>query len=105
MADKPWKQFERTSAELFGGKRFWSNSGEDIDFEGPCTIGQCKLVKTMSLSALTKLAKSIEKAAKEKDKLGVVCVKLREGSGNPTPTLVVLTEESWRAFFTDKEGA
>ena len=102
---KAWKQFEADAAKLFGGARFWANSGERLDFEGtvlravdcnehekrcdPIQVhGQCKLVKTLSLEALTKLA--------EESGVDVVCVKVRRGSGKPSPALVVMTFENYR---------
>jgi hypothetical protein len=101
---KAWKAFEASAAALFNGKRFWANSGERLDFEGSvrCPMfatpdfamvdvkihGQCKLVKNLSLDALTKLAE-------EKD-VDVVCVKVRRGSGKASPMLVVFTEENYR---------
>jgi len=100
-----WKSFEASAAAIFNGKRFWANSGERLDFEGTilravdCTIhekrcdpiqihGQCKLVRTLSLEALTKLA--------EESGVDVVCVKVRRGSGKASPMLVVFTEENYR---------
>ena len=98
---KAWKAFEAAAAALFNGKRFWANSGERLDFEGELRgftseglvdsmkiRGQCKLVKTLSLEALTKLAE-------EKD-VDVVCVKVRRGAGKPSPMLVVFTEANYR---------
>jgi hypothetical protein len=96
---KAWKQFEADAAALFNGKRFWANSGERLDFEGwignrllgPSKIeirGQCKLVKNLSLEALTKLA--------EEPGVDVVCVKVRRGTGNPSPALVVMTFDNYR---------
>ena len=98
---KAWKQFEADAAKVFGGARFWANSGERLDFEGyvrgPDTYGcservrvrgQCKLVKTLSLEALTKLA--------EEPGVDVVCVKVRRGSGKPSPALVVMTFENYK---------
>ena len=93
MADKPWKQFERHAASLFDGKRHWANSGERVDFESEWAIGQCKLVKSLSLEALTKLAEEMEEEAKKKGKIGVVCTKVRRGSGKTSPTLVTMTED------------
>lgn len=92
-----WKQFERDSASLFHGRRFWANSGESVDFEGAVfnrdlglpdhkVHGQCKLVKRMSLEQLTQLAEQND----------VVCVKIRRGSGRASPALVVLTFEQWK---------
>jgi hypothetical protein len=100
---KAWKQFEADAAALFNGKRFWANSGERLDFEGTiqkheqCPLppphgykihGQCKLVRVLSLEALTKLA--------EEPGVDVVCVKVRRGAGNPSPALVVMTFDNYR---------
>lgn len=101
---KAWKAFEAAAAALFNGKRFWANSGERLDFEGAVwqrpsnnphlgyvrvpLHGQCKLVKTLSLEALTKLA--------EEDGVDVVCVKVRRGAGKSSPMLVVFTEANYR---------
>jgi hypothetical protein len=89
-----WKQFERDAAFLFKGSRFWANSGESQDFQGevrspdgPIPVhGQCKLVRVLSLEALTKLAEVSD----------VVCVKVRRGAGNPSPALVVMTFDNYR---------
>ena len=84
---KAWKQFEADAAALFNGKRFWANSGERLDFEGSvprlslcdpdggttAVRGQCKLVKSLSLEALTKLA--------EEPGVDVACTALSSGSG------------------------
>jgi hypothetical protein len=100
-----WKQFERDAAALFGGGRFWANSGERLDFKGSVSHyepalgtgyrrmlreiqGQCKLVKTLSLEALTKLA--------EEPGVDVVCVKVRRGAGKPSPALVVMTFDNYQ---------
>jgi len=92
---KAWKALEASAAALFNGKRFWANSGERLDFEGAilghAVRGQCKLVKTLSLEALTKLAE-------EKD-VDVVCVKVRRGKGKYSPMLVVFTEENLQRLF------
>jgi hypothetical protein len=94
---KAWKAFEKAAAALFNGKRFWANSGERLDFEGFIygfpILGQCKLVKTLSLEALTKLA--------EEKGVDVVVVKRRRGKGKPSQTLVVFTEENYRKFHCD----
>lgn len=94
-----WKQLERDAAALFGGKRAWANSGERLDFESATAIGQCKLVKTLSLEALTKLAEEMELAGNQKKKLGVVCVKRRRGKGKPSPMLVVMTDDTFKHIF------
>ena len=99
-----WKQLERDAAALFNGARFWANSGERLDFEGEVwqrpsnnphlgyskvpVHGQCKLVRVLSLEALTKLA--------EEPGVDVVCVKVRRGVGRPSPTLVVFTAENYK---------
>lgn len=99
---KAWKVFEADAAALFNGKRFWANSGERLDFEGEVWVndvspggahvekvhGQCKLVKKLSLEALTKLA--------EEPGVDVVCVKVRRGAGKSSPALVVITFDTYR---------
>lgn len=96
MSDKPWKAFEREAAALFGGARFWSNSGESLDIESPNVVGQCKLVKRLSIESLTQLAEQAERDGTVKKKAGVVAVKVRRGAGRASPMLVVMTEASWR---------
>ena len=112
MADKAWKKFERDAALLFNGARYWANSGERSDFEGEVPTpfwygfpgafpqgvaywnkikGQCKLTKTLSLAALTRLA--------EEPGVDVVCVKLRRGSGRASSGLVVMTFETYARLF------
>lgn len=91
-----WKQFERDVASLLGGTRFWANSGERLDCESPTAIAQCKLVKVLSLEALTQLAEEVEAAAAPKFKAGVVAVKVRRGRGKKSPMLLVVTEATWR---------
>ena len=87
-----WKQFERDAAQLIDGKRFWSNSGERLDIEGEHIMGQCKLVKNMSLNALTKLAEEMTGQAK----IGIVCVKVRRGCGQASAPLVVMTFDEFK---------
>lgn len=94
MADKAWKQFERDSADLIGGKRKWANSGERLDVESEFFIGQCKLVQRLSLAELTALA--VEMRAAIPDKFGVVFTKLRAGKGKRTPILVTMEAEEFR---------
>lgn len=96
MSDRPWKAFERSVAALFEGRRFWANSGEAVDIEGPTVVAQCKLVKRLSLEELTQLAETAERQAAPKLKAGVVAVKCRRGSGRASPTLIVMTERMWR---------
>lgn len=96
MADKAWKQFERDAGTLLGGRRYPANLGLKVDVEGPRFVGQCKLVKSLSLSALTNLAIQAEADGAERKKIGVVIVKHRRGTGNKTPALVVMTEGEWK---------
>lgn len=96
MADHAWKQFERDAAALFGGTRHPANSGHRLDFETTTALGQCKLVKVLSLASLSALAEEVAREALPKQKAGVVVVKLRKGRGRPTPMLVVCTAEVWR---------
>lgn len=91
-----WKAFERDAARLFGGRRYWANSGERLDFEAPGYLGQCKLVKRLSLEALSQLAEEMEREAAPRQKAGVVVVKVRRGQGRSSPMLVVCTAETWR---------
>lgn len=98
MGNPAWKQFERDSAEMFGAKRFWSNSGERFDFSSGSVVGQCKLTKNLSLEQLTALAEEVTVEAMKSSRLGVVCVKVRRGSGKNSPILVVMTEEMWRRY-------
>jgi hypothetical protein len=93
-----WKQFETDSAELFQGKRFWANSGERIDFEGPDVKGQCKLVKSLSLEKLTQLVEEVDTEGGKVDKLGAVCVKVRRGKGKASPGLVVMSFKSFAHY-------
>lgn len=100
MASAAWKQFERDSAALFRGARFWANSGERLDFDGRTREGlriqgQCKLVKSLSLEALTQLAE-------ERD-VDVVCVKRRRGSGKKSSGLVVMTFEKFQEFYGEEK--
>jgi len=96
MGDKAWKAFERDVANLIGGRRFWANSGERLDCESDSYIAQCKLVRVLSLEALTKLAEEVEREAAAKFKAGVVAIKVRRGSGRKSPMLLVVTEDTWR---------
>lgn len=111
MADKPWKQFERDMAKLIGGNRFWANSGESIDVEGPVFLGQCKHVKSMSLNAIAQLAEDVAEEGRrhmhllsidkvvDSPKLGIVCLRTRPGRGKKSKTIVVMDESVFRALF------
>ncbi len=90
-----WKQFERDVARMLGGKRFWSNSGESLDVESETVVAQCKLVKRMSLSELHDLAVSVAIEGHDKQKVGLVAIKLRRGRGQKTSTLYVLAEDAY----------
>jgi len=105
MPDTAWKDLERRAAALFGGRRSWANSGARLDFEAPGTIGQCKLVKRLSLEALTQLAEEMEREALPRHKAGVVVVKVRRGKGRASPVLVVCTEAVWRHLNGDASAA
>ncbi len=98
MSDHAWKQFERDAAALFGGTRHPANSGHRVDFESTTAIGQCKLVKRLSLEELSVLAEEMEREALPKYKAGVVVVKVRRGKGKPSPMLVVMTAAVWEAM-------
>ena len=111
VADKTWKKFERDVAALIGGKRAWANSGEAIDCSSDRFVAQCKLVQRMSLEELTALVESIDRQAvkameaavgdaipAESYKLGLVCVKVRRGKGKPSPTLVVMTSDTFKSL-------
>ncbi len=95
---KSWKRFERDSAALFGGARFWANSGERVDFEGTLfdrkVRGQCKEVKVLSLEAVTRLA--------EEPGVDLVCLKVRRGHGKPSSPLVVMTFERFRFLISPR---
>lgn len=97
MADKPWKAEERAAAAIFGGARFWANSGERMDFESSAYVGQVKLLKRIP-KWLEELAVEVERLGFQKSppKIGVVVLKRRAGRGTHTPRLIVLTEAAWR---------
>lgn len=86
---------ERVAASLIGGRRFWSNSGEQLDIEGPTYVGQVKLVKKCPLEQLTQLVEMVEQQAAIRQKNGVVAIKVRRGRGRPSPVLMVVTAATW----------
>jgi len=112
MADKAWKQFEREMGKLLGGTRFWANSGESVDCEGPVFLAQCKHVKSMSLNALATLAEQAEydgnRRINDKDesdpRIGVVGVKTKPGKGKKSTTLVVMTDYVFHELFPTGGG-
>lgn len=95
MADKRWKQFERFAAQLIGGKRYWANSGEAIDCESDEFVAQCKLVKSLSLAALSDLCVTAAEQAKAKGKVGLVVTKV---SKRQLPAIVSMTAEQFRGL-------
>jgi hypothetical protein len=100
MADKRWKQFERFAAELIDGKRFWANSGEAIDVESDSFVGQCKLVQSLSLAALSKLCIVAAEQGKAKGKVGVVVTKV---SKKQLPAIVSMTAEQFRDILAKED--
>lgn len=96
MPNAAWKQFERECGDLIKGKRFPANQGGGIDVEGPDFCGQCKNVLRASLAWVEDLTLAIDIEASHKDKLGVLFVKRRAGKGYTTPTLVVMTTDTFK---------
>ena len=107
MADKPWKQFERDIGKLVGGTRFWANSGESIDVEGPVFICQCKHVRSMSFNAMAQLAEEVAQDGRDHrkeggipdPKLGILCMRTRPGRGKKSKTIIVMDESVFRELF------
>jgi hypothetical protein len=124
MADKPWKQFEREMGKLLEGTRFWANSGESVDCEGPIFLAQCKHVKSMSLNTICDLAEQAEFDGKNRvsdmlvqngyeepyidevsdPRIGVVGIKTRPGKGKKAQTIVVMTANVFRELFPTQGG-
>ncbi len=98
MADKHWKQFERDAARLLGGQRYPANSGGRVDVETDDVVAQVKHRKTMSVPELERWAVEMAALGEERNKTGIVIVKRRAGRGTPTPPLVVMTEDAFRAL-------
>lgn len=90
-----WKQMERNVAKLVGGKRYPANQGGRVDVESEDYVVQCKERKTLSLEALTQLVEEIESIAAAKDKQGIVAVKVRRGTGRPSPILFIQSGTQW----------
>ncbi len=93
MPDRPWKAEERHVAKLFGGQRYPANSGGRVDVEGPGIMAQVKHVQRLSLAQLEALALEMADLGRERGKAGLVVVKRRAGRGQPSPRLVVMTED------------
>ena len=53
-------------------------------------VGQCKLVHTMSVNTLSKLAEEMAALAAP-SQIGIVCLKVRRGRGRISAPLVVMT--------------
>lgn len=92
-------------AALIGGARYPANSGYKVDC-GPddkhpnCRfLAQSKEVTRMSLEEITSLAEMIDREAAVssygRGLLGIVALKVRRGKGKPSPTLVVMTSETF----------
>lgn len=100
MSPEPaWKKAERYAAEeILGGtgRRYWANSGEDVDVESDGVVAQVKNVKTCSLAQLETLAIEAQRQGDQRNKVGLVLVKRRGGAGYPTPWLVVMTAATYR---------
>jgi hypothetical protein len=60
-------------------------------WESETVVAQCKHVKRCSLPALAALAEAVEEQGRQRLKTGVVAIKLRQGAGRPSPTLIVMT--------------
>jgi hypothetical protein len=104
--DKAWKAQERAVAKLVGGRRFWANSGADVDVESGSLVVQVKNVKVCSLAALGKLALEAERQGNQRaGKIGIVAIKHRGGRGVKTPTLVVMTAAAFVAMSGPVPGA
>lgn len=95
MPDKPFKKFERTTAALFGGRRYPANMGNRVDFTSDLVIGQCKLVQRISGAEISDLAEEMARVALPRHKLGVVCFKIRKGTGRTSPTIIAMTAAVW----------
>lgn len=107
MSNKAWKQFERDMGKLIGGKRFWANSGESVDVEGPVFLGQCKHVRSMSFNAMAQLAEEVAEDGRDHrkeggipdPKLGILCMRTRPGRGKKSKTIIVMDESVFKELF------
>ena len=96
MSDKPWKKFERQTARLVSGARYWANAGEAIDVESGAFVVQCKLVQQCSLAELEGLAEEAERQGQQKSKVGMVAIRRRLGPRRLGTSLIVMTESQFR---------
>lgn len=71
--------------------------GHRLDFTSPQFVGQCKEVKNLSLEKLSQLVEEVDALGPQQDppRLGVVCTKVRRGTGKPSPILVVMSSSTW----------
>ncbi len=97
MAGEPsWKKHERRAAALIQGARHWANSGQAVDAESAWAVVQAKEVQRLSLAKLESLAVESARQGAHCQKVGMVVVKRRAGTGRQTPVLVVMTEQAFR---------
>jgi hypothetical protein len=100
MPDRPWKQEERRTAALFGGRRVPATLERTVDFESDAYIGRVRHVQRLSLIQLEALAEEMERLGANVSRIGVVIIKRRAGAGRQTPRLVVMTDMAWRRIST-----
>jgi hypothetical protein len=96
--DRAWKRAEREAAKTLGGRRFWANSGEDIDVESAAFVCQVKNVQSCSLAQLEQLAREAERQGVQRQKVGLVWIKQRSGRGRETEPLIVMTQAAFRSM-------
>jgi hypothetical protein len=104
MGNRPWKAHERATATALGGSRYWANSGQAVDVEGPYYLAQCKHVRVLPFPALERLAVHAEALGRQRGKIGLVSIKRRGGPGTLTPRLVCLTMEMFLTLARHLEG-
>ena len=97
MSRTHWKHVERDAAALFGARRFATNSGHRVDFAGGGFVGQVKNVARLSLAQLEAFAVEAADHGQAHGSAGVRDQAERR-PGQPTPLLVILTEDAWRAL-------
>jgi len=104
LASTCWKTLERDVAHLIGGRRHWANAGGTVDWESDRFTVQCKLLRTCSLETLTQLVEQAEADGQRTGKLGLVAIKRRRGRGQPSPTLLVMTDRTFAAALGADRG-
>lgn len=85
-----WKDAEREGAKIIGGKRYWASAGGPVDAESDEVVAQIKNVKTLSLHELERLAIEIRQIGLEREKVGLVLVRRKVGTGRTAQWLVVM---------------